>query len=103
MRDRLRLELRPEEYRDRVAAERQATLRELLAILRSARERGADWYYGVLELAERREGYRATYRAAGRLIPDVVATSLEPDPDSPFQPPASARREPEPVQGSLFT
>ncbi len=85
MRDRQRLELRPEEYRDAKALERQQTLRELLAILRRAAAEGAEWYYGALDVAQRTRDRTMPARAR--------EPAPELDPGSPFQPPAQPELE----------
>ncbi len=78
MRDRQRLELKPDEYRDAKALERQQTLRELLAILRRAAAEGADWYTWALDARRRLDS------------PEPVP---EPDPDSPFKAPTLPSRD----------
>lgn len=81
MRDAQRIALKPDEYRDAKALERQQTLRELLAILRRAAATGAEWYYDALETAQRTRDRTAPAARAREPVPEV-------DPDSPFQPPA---------------
>ncbi len=80
MRGSQRLELKPDEYRDAKALERQQTLRELLAILRHAAATGAEWYYEALDTAQRTRDRTMPARMR-EPVPAV-------DPDSPFQPPA---------------
>lgn len=82
MRDAQRISLKPDEYRDAKALERQQTLRELLAILRRAAASGAEWYYEALETAQRTRDRNMPARAR-EPVPEV-------DPDSPFQPPVRA-------------
>ena len=54
MRDAQRLELKPDEYQDAKREERRRHLRQVLAILRRAREDEAEWYVWVLERRDRR-------------------------------------------------
>lgn len=100
MRDRQRLELKPDEYRDAKAAERRKLLGELLSMLERARRE--PWYVETLDLCDRlRRGLRPRGESSEQ-------AALEPEPappeDSPFRIPAAALPpEPEPEPESLFT